>query len=108
MTGEQVYQRVCSACHATGLEKAPKFGDRAMWAPLIKEGQAKLTADAWIGVRGMPPRGGKPDLSLEDFARAAAYMARAGGATWKDPDAAMNANIAKRVKSRQDSLKAKK
>jgi cytochrome c5 len=108
MSGEQVYQQVCVACHATGVDKAPKFGDRTMWAPLIKEGQSKLTADAWIGVRGMPPKGGKPDLALEDFSRGVVHMARAAGANWKDPDAAMLANIRKRVQSRLDSLKAKK
>lgn len=106
--GEQIYKTTCFACHATGLEKAPKLGDRKAWAPLIKEGQSKLTADGWIGVRAMPPQGGKADLSLEDFARAVAYMARAAGATWKDPDAALLANIQKRVKARQDAAKAKK
>ena len=108
MSGEQVYRQVCSNCHATGVDKAPKFGDRALWAPLIKEGQSKLTADGWIGVRGMPPKGGKPDMALEDFSRGAAFMARAAGASWKDPDAAMLANIRKRVQSRLESLKAKK
>lgn len=107
-SGEQVYKEVCSACHADGKDKAPKFGDRKSWAPLIKEGQSKLTADGWIGVRAMPPRGGKADLSLEDFSRAAAYMARASGANWKDPDAKLLANIEKRVKSRLDALKSKK
>jgi len=107
-TGEQVYKSVCFACHAEGVDKAPKFGDRKMWAPLVKEGQSKLTADAWIGVRAMPPQGGKADLPLEDFSRAVAYMARAAGATWKDPDPALLANIQKRVKSRQDALKPKK
>lgn len=107
-SGEQVYKQVCFACHATGLEKAPKLGDRKAWGPLIKEGQSKLTADGWIGVRAMPPRGGKADLSLEDFSRAAAYMARASGANWKDPDAKLLANIEKRVKSRLDALKSRK
>lgn len=107
-SGEQVYKTVCFACHAEGVDKAPKFGDRKMWAPLIKEGPSKLTADAWIGVRAMPPRGGKADLPLEDFSRAVAYMARAAGATWKDPDPALLANIQKRVKARQDALKSKK
>lgn len=106
-SGEQVYRTVCFACHAEGVDKAPKYGDRKMWAPLIKEGQSKLTADAWIGVRAMPPKGGKADLSLEDFSRAAAYMARAGGANWKDPDAKLLANIEKRVKSRLDATAAK-
>ncbi|MGQ0511152.1 MAG: c-type cytochrome [Betaproteobacteria bacterium] len=106
-SGEQVYKDVCTACHATGLEKAPKLGDRKAWAPLIKEGQSKLTADGWIGVRAMPPRGGKAELSLEDFSRAAAYMARAAGANWKDPDAALLDNIRKRIKARQDAIEAK-
>jgi len=48
---------------------------------------------AWVGVRDMPAKGGKPDLALEEFARAVAYMARAAGATWKDPDAAMMKQI---------------
>ena len=108
LAGEQVYQQVCAACHAAGVAGAPKFGDRKSWAPLIKEGQAKLTADGWIGVRGMPPKGGKPDLALEDFSRATAHMARAAGATWKDPDAAMMASIRKKEKERLASLKAKK
>jgi cytochrome c5 len=46
----------------TGVNKAPKFGERSTWAPLIKEGQHVLTAHAWVGVRGMPPNSGRPDL----------------------------------------------
>ncbi len=92
-TGEQVYKETCFACHTTGIEKAPRFGDRKAWAPLIKEGQHVLTADAWLGVRAMPPKGGKPDLSLEEFARAVAYMARSSGGKWQDPDSAMMGRI---------------
>jgi len=92
-SGEQVYKETCMACHATGLLKAPKFADKKDWGPLIKEPQATLTADGWVGLRDMPPKGGKPDLALEEFARAVAYMARAAGATWKDPDAAMMKQI---------------
>ena len=99
-TGEEVYRQVCSACHAEGKDKAPRLGDRKAWAPLLKEGQSKLTADGWIGVRAMPPQGGRADLPLEDFARAVVYMSRAAGGSWKDPDPAMLANIQKRVKSR--------
>lgn len=87
--GEQIYEEVCSACHATGAAEAPKLGDEDEWEDLIEEGQHVLTAHAWVGVRGMPPRGGSPDLSLQEFARAVAYMARAAGGDWQDPDAAM-------------------
>ncbi len=88
-SGEAVYKSVCIACHESGVAHAPKFGDRAAWAPLIAEGQPVLTGHAWVGVRAMPPRGGSPDIQLHEFARAAAFMARNGGADWKDPDAAM-------------------
>lgn len=84
-----MYRETCSACHGTGVEKAPRFGDKAAWKPLIKEGQPVLTAHAWVGVRAMPPRGGRLDISLEEFARATAYMARAGGGDWKDPTPAV-------------------
>jgi cytochrome c5 len=107
-SGEAVYKETCAVCHATGIEKAPKFGDKAMWGPLIKEGQHVLTAHAWVGVRAMPPKGGNGSLSLEEFSRAVAYMARAAGGEWKDPDAALLARIRTEEKLRIESLKTKK
>jgi len=104
-SGEQVYRDVCLACHATRVEKSPQLGDREAWKPLIEEGQDVLTAHAWVGVRGMPPRGGKPDLTLEEFARATAYMARAAGGDWKDPDARMLRKIEDEVEDRLESMK---
>lgn len=105
--GAQVYQQTCAACHATGVAKAPRYGDRAAWKPLIAEGQHVLTAHAWVGVRGMPARGGRSDLSLEDFSRATAYMARAAGGNWRDPDAAMLARIESEEQKRIKALAAK-
>jgi hypothetical protein len=66
-----------------------------------------LTAHAWVGVRRMPARGGKADLALEEFARAAAYMARAAGGNWKDPDAALLKRIRAEEKKRIEQLKSK-
>ena len=85
-TGKQVYETVCAACHTTGVLNAPKLGDKAAWAKLIAEGQETLTADAMKGVRQMPPRGGNPNLSDAEFARAVVYMANAAGADWKAPE----------------------
>ncbi len=107
-SGEQVYKNVCFACHATKVEKAPQFGDRTAWAPLIKEGQHVLTAHAWVGVRNMPAKGGRPDLSLEEFARATAYMARAAGGNWKDPNAQMMKSIRSEEDKRIKQLKSAK
>lgn len=86
-SGKAVYESVCTACHATGVLNAPKTGDKQAWAKLIAEGQDTLTADAMKGVRQMPPRGGAPDLSDIEFARAVAYLANQAGANWKEPAA---------------------
>lgn len=101
-TGAQVYDQICSACHATGVAHAPRFKDAAAWAPLIAEGQAVLTGHAWVGVRAMPARGGSPELSLEEFSRAVAWMARGAGGTWQDPDAAMMNRIIREAGKRLD------
>jgi hypothetical protein len=64
---------------------APKIGDKAAWAKLIKEGLDNLTKEAIKGVKQMPPRGGNPDLSDIEVARAIAYMANQSGANFKEP-----------------------
>ena len=87
--GKKIYETTCAACHANGVASAPKPGDAKAWAPLIEEGQDILTAHAWVGVRAMPAQGGAPDLTLDDFAQAVAWMASASGGNWKAPDAAM-------------------
>ena len=107
-TGEQVYKQTCVACHGSGVANAPKFGDRKAWAPLIAEGQPVLTAHAWVGVRAMPPKGGRADLSLEEFAGAVAFMSRGAGGKWQAPDARMMEKIRHEEKLRHESLKHKK
>jgi cytochrome c5 len=100
LSGEKVYQQICFACHATGVAQAPKVGDATAWKPLIAEGQATLTGHAWVGVRGMPAQGGAPKLSLEEFARAVAWMTRQSGGTWNDPDGETLKAIRKEARER--------
>jgi len=85
-TGEQVFSGVCSGCHAAGVAGAPKFGDKAAWASRIATGFEQLVKNATNGVRAMPARGGNPDLSDTEVARAVAYMANAAGANFKAPE----------------------
>lgn len=87
-SGKQVVEAVCAACHATGALKAPKIGDEAAWKPLIAEGLEHLTEAAIKGIRAMPPRGGNPQLSDIEVARAIAYMANQSGANFKEPASA--------------------
>jgi cytochrome c5 len=84
-TGEEVYKSVCTACHATGIAKAPKFGDRRDWGPRLREGQKKLVQVALKGEGAMPPRGGAADLSDVEVERAVVYMTNAAGAKFKEP-----------------------
>ena len=107
-SGEEVYKQVCLACHASGVAGAPKSGEPGGWAALADEGQAAVTAHGWVGIRGMPPKGGRADLSLEEFARATAWMARSAGVDWPDPDAAMLEAIRKEEALRRETLKAKR
>jgi cytochrome c5 len=86
-TGQQVVEAVCGACHTTGALNAPKIGDTAKWKPLIADGHEHLTEMAIKGVRAMPPKGGNPDLSDTEVARAVAYMANQSGANFKEPAA---------------------
>jgi len=86
-TGEQVFQAVCTACHSTGVAKAPRFGNKADWAPRIRAGQKALLQVALKGEGAMPARGGASDLSDLEVERAVVYMANAGGAKFKEPAA---------------------
>ena len=89
LIGVQTYKAVCAVCHASGVANAPKVGDKNVWKPLIEEGQVILTAHGYVGVRAMPPKGGKPDLSIEQFAEALNYMVNYSGGQWSSPDKAM-------------------
>lgn len=102
MSGEQVYGKVCISCHGSQFPRAPQLGDAKAWKPLIREGQVRLTIEGWMGVRTMPPKGGQNDLSLQSFANAVVYMARAGGASWEAPDEAMMAKLQAEEKRRRD------
>ena len=51
------------------------------------QGFDTLVKHAIEGIRAMPPRGGNPDLSDIEVARAVAYMANSGGASFKEPAA---------------------
>lgn len=86
-TGEQVYQAVCKTCHETGLAGAPKFGDKAAWAPRIKTGVNALYTSAINGKNAMPPKGGNAALTDVELQRAVVYMANHGGASFKEPEA---------------------
>ena len=86
-TSEQIVQKYCAACHATGAAGAPKIGDRAAWAPLVKGGLERLAGNATKGVKAMPPRGGLEDTpeARTELLRAIIFMANQSGGSLKEP-----------------------
>ncbi len=78
--GKKLYDTVCMVCHTAGIAGAPKFADKAAWAPRIAEGLDTLYEHAIKGYQGkagvMPPKGGSsaPDDEVKAAVR---YMAEA-------------------------------
>lgn len=60
-----LYTQVCSACHVAGVAGAPKFGDKAAWAPRLAAGIDGLTASVIKGKGAMPPKGGSAASEAE-------------------------------------------
>lgn len=87
MTGEAVYKASCAACHATGAAGAPKLGDASAWAARVSQGQATVVSHAINGLRGMPAKGGNPDLDDIEVERAVVYMVNQSGGNFKEPEA---------------------
>ena len=72
--GKTVYNTVCAGCHGAGVLGAPKFGDKAAWAPRIAQGMPTLVNHAINGIRSMPPRGGAASLSDDEVKAGVQYM----------------------------------
>lgn len=81
--GGETYNTYCAVCHKSGLNAAPKFGNKALWAKRIAQGKETVYKHALEGIRGMPPKGGIASLSDEDVKAAVDYMvSRSGG--WEE------------------------
>lgn len=79
LSGEQVVQQVCAACHASGVMNAPKIGTKADWEPRLAAGYDTLLGHAIHGLRAMPPRGGMASLSDEEVKAAVDDMLKESG-----------------------------
>jgi cytochrome c5 len=81
LSGEEVFNSACVACHGAGVAGAPKKGDKAAWAPRIAKGIDTLHNHALHGFQGnsgvMPPKGGRVDLSDKSIMNAVDYMVAA-------------------------------
>ena len=78
LTGPQVYNQACLACHGAGVAGAPILGDVPGWEARIAQGADTLYDHAIYGYSGeagyMPAKGGRVDLSDQEVRDAVDYM----------------------------------
>ncbi|OGT73024.1 MAG: hypothetical protein A2W76_02600 [Gammaproteobacteria bacterium RIFCSPLOWO2_12_47_11] len=77
--GGQIYNTYCAICHKLGMNAAPKYGSKPLWAKRIAQGRETVYTHAINGLRGMPPRGGFSTLSDDEIKAGTDYMVRASG-----------------------------
>lgn len=94
LTGEEIYNGLCVACHGSDAKGMPNLGkdltvseffassSDAELVAFIAKGRPAAHEDNTTGV-DMPPRGGNPSLTDEDLAAVVSYVralvAQAGG-----------------------------
>ena len=81
--GGQIYNTYCAICHKGGMNAAPKYGSKPLWAKRIAQGRDTVYSHAINGLRGMPARGGFASLSDDEVRAGTDYMVRAAGG-WGD------------------------
>nr|WP_283161376.1 c-type cytochrome [Xanthomonas nasturtii] len=76
--GKTIFDNLCTACHTTGVGKAPTL-DRSHWDARIAQGKDTLYKHAIEGYTGpdggiMPPKGGNPALTEEQVRATVDWM----------------------------------
>ncbi len=74
LSGAEVYNKVCAACHAVGTLGAPKVGAKDQWEPRFAQGLDTLVTHSVNGIRAMPAKGGDPSLTEANLKDAVVYM----------------------------------
>ena len=77
--GAGLYQSSCAACHGTGVNNAPVFGNAEAWAPRIAKGTEELMNSLVNGYNNgaMPAKGLCMDCSNDDLQATLDYMLQA-------------------------------
>ncbi len=85
--GKAIYNKVCIACHMTGVAGAPALKDKTRWEEIAQKGMKQLHHDAINGFTGkhgvMPPKGTCSTCSDQDLYDAVSYMLKTAGVSAK-------------------------
>lgn len=76
---KEIYDAVCTACHATGVLEAPKLGDKAAWEARAGNGLVGLLKTAAEGKGSMPAKGGDPSITDAELKAVVLYMTKESG-----------------------------
>jgi cytochrome c5 len=71
---QELYNKSCIACHASGAAGAPKTGDVAAWTPRLAKGMDKMVANTKNGINAMPPKGMCMDCTDAEFKALIQFM----------------------------------
>jgi cytochrome c5 len=72
---KRLYERSCSACHASGAALAPRSHDEAAWGLRLEKSMSELIKNTKNGFKGMPPGGLCYGCSDQEFEALILYMA---------------------------------
>jgi len=75
-SGQQVYDKFCTACHTSGVMGAPKINNAADWEERLAQGMDTVLKHAVEGFNAMPPKGTCSDCSEEEIQAAIDYMTK--------------------------------
>src|SRR4029079_18910715 len=73
-TGEQIVKTQCIKCHGTGIDGAPRIGDKAAWIDRARLGFDGLVRPPIQDHGAMPARGGMPNRTDAEIRAAVTYM----------------------------------
>ncbi len=74
LSGQQIYDQFCFACHDAGVGEAPLFGSLEQWQPRIDQGMEQMLAVSLAGRGLMPPMGTCIMCSEAEMRAAIQYM----------------------------------
>lgn len=71
---QNIYNRYCIACHASGAAGAPRLGNAKEWQPHIAKGMDTMLKNVIHGIGAMPPKGICSDCTDEELKHTIQYM----------------------------------
>ena len=72
--GKAVYDKICFVCHNQSVAGSPRVGDKAAWAPRIKQGMDVLAQSVIQGKGAMPPKAGVDTLNEQQIRATIEFM----------------------------------